>query len=230
MHDGRSEWATPKPVPFTIPAAAHYVGPDLGAPPTADFIADATDAYSELGDVVHFTQYGAAHTFYSAHFEEGVRGGVVIQGTKANFAAACDEDTVVHFVGHADAQGFDLSPTESFEVADIVPGAYTQAKLVHLPDCYTLAGPDAIGRKFVKTGLAQSAVGYTGEVEDPWATLLDTKFWELLSKGNYSVAGAASAALEWFIANTPPGTAHDHKVDTISVEPPGSGVKIGPAF
>jgi len=250
-HDGSEKWCRPRKETLDIPAAAHFVSSDWGyetpgdpqspivyLEPDADCVADAENAYDEVGEVHHYTDYGPILSFYSARVLEGIRGGVVLEGTKDNFKAACEDDHIVQFCGHGCddyiALRFPRSPYylsyQQFATADIVAGAYTQLKVAYLGACETMKDNDSIGHQFVTLGQAQSAIGYVGLIQFYAMRWVDDKLWEYLAKDEYTVQGAANTARDRYVAEFGQDEANESGVSGIHVAPSPCSTRIAPAF
>ncbi len=106
---GVGRWTAPQAVAVEIPAATcctGYDGDSTGFP----FAAMCGLAYARLACIASVGEAGV--TFYSAAYEEGVRGGVVDtqDATKQpNFLKALQEDEVVFFCGHGTSDALYLT-------------------------------------------------------------------------------------------------------------------------
>ena len=257
MHDDAVRWAVPKPLSFTVPACAHFVGTDYddldhdkivdpGEPkePSGYNIADCTTGYGELGEVDAVPPILNLQTFYSGRPEIGERGGVVSEGTHDNFLAACLDDDIVQFSGHGFADGIGLrlsrlrgdppnqytQSEEWFVSSDIVSGGFAQVRVAVIGSCNSMDGNDSIGHKFVTVGGAQSAVGYVGHIRFDAMAWVHAKLWYYLAKEQRTVQWAANQAREDY------KTAYDEEqeiatgVSGIHVAPSPCSTVIYPAF
>jgi len=185
-----------------IPPTAHFAG-DL------EFLLTCTNAYGEVGDV-HDQLSTVGPTFYSGRYELGTRGGVVLNGDKANAVAALQEDAIFHYSGHCmmvhypDLEGpvidcgieFDtggyLGPGE---LASWPSGACSQLRLCFLDACGLadhsvfpcLAG--AIADKG-----AAAVIAFVASVCAPQSEYFDARLWYYMAKDGNGACAACEKA------------------------------------
>jgi len=156
-HQQEHRWATPGVGVLDIPAAAHFEGSGFEGY-GFDFCGYA---YGMLGSVAS-DDVSRPTTFYSARYEEGVRGGVVRPNKpnrRANFISALKQDAIIHWSGHSTylkvwgedppgwkiKEGIQPSPGDDVIWADEIgtlsrePQGAGKARLVYLDGCELLA-------------------------------------------------------------------------------------------
>lgn len=170
-------WTAPQAVTVEIPAAACYTGYD-DDDEDFPFAAMCSFAYSRLGSVPAVGDQGA--TFYSAAYEEGVRGGVVDtqDATKQpNFLKALQEDEVVFFCGHGTSDALYLTSNilgQGWMVSQEDIGVLNcgQIRLAYLCACHSAVAPawnvpslaHAVYERGATVSVGVDGPGYAGDV------------------------------------------------------------------
>jgi len=227
---GAHRWTPPQAVTFSTPAAACYA---------YDAVREAccATAYSYMGDLPAVGSMG--QTFYSAVYEEHVRGGAVVSGTKANFLLALQHDQVIMNAGHG-CPGLiwinNNPPAESLtgdEVMALPPESLSQARLVYAQSCHSFDRPTLLGYSYCEAVAdrgAQAVVGYVEGIPIPGTSPAADFFYERLwyhwainGMGIWSGIGLALAELHLNYGPHP-------GLDSIKLAPWHYDGSIAPAF